>query len=109
MSGPLPAYPPDRGCDLAPRCLECPFPQCRYDTEGERYADRSPPGPHLATRMKAQEAARLRAEEGFSIVQIAERMGRSRRTVLRDLAIARAGRGEPSVPGGHPPGTHHRG
>lgn len=21
----------DEGCELAPSCLECPFPQCRYD------------------------------------------------------------------------------
>lgn len=22
---------PDKGCSLAPRCLECPLPRCRYD------------------------------------------------------------------------------
>lgn len=22
---------PDRGCDLAPACLKCPLPVCRYD------------------------------------------------------------------------------
>ena len=89
MSGPLPTYPPDLGCDLAPRCLECPFPQCRYDTDGERYADRSPPGPQLATRIKAQEAARLRAE-GCTVPQIAERMRRGTRMVKRYLTVARA-------------------
>jgi len=95
VSGPLPAYPPDRGCDLAPRCLECPFPQCRYDGERERYADRSPPGPHLATRLKAQEAARLRAE-GYTVPQIARQMNRHVRMVHRYLALTR-GEGKPVV------------
>lgn len=25
------SHPPDRGCDLHPSCLACPFPVCRYD------------------------------------------------------------------------------
>ncbi len=24
-------YHPDRGCELAPRCLACHLPQCKYD------------------------------------------------------------------------------
>ena len=24
-------HPPDTGCSLAPSCLACPLPQCRYD------------------------------------------------------------------------------
>ena len=89
MSGPLPTYPSDLGCDLAPRCLECPFPLCRYDGERERYGSGGrPSGPQLATRLKAQEAARLRAE-GHSIIQVAQQMVCSRRMALRYLAIAR--------------------
>jgi hypothetical protein len=86
VSGPLSTYPPDRGCDLAPCCLECPFPQCRYDGE-ERYGGR-PSGPQFATRVKAQEAARLRAE-GYRIAQIAQQMGRHPRVIMRYLSIAR--------------------
>jgi len=88
VSGPLPTYPPDSGCDLAPRCLECPFPLCRYDGE-ERYGSR-PSGPQLLTRLKAQEAARLRAE-GYTVDQIAERLGCGPRMVKRYLTIARGG------------------
>ena len=25
------SIPPDEGCDLAPSCLNCPFPICRHD------------------------------------------------------------------------------
>jgi hypothetical protein len=89
MSGPLATIPPDRGCDLAPRCLECPLPQCRYDGERERYGSGGrPSGPQFTTRMKAQEAARLRSE-GYRIGQIAQQMGRHPRVIMRYLAIAR--------------------
>ena len=89
MSGPLPTYPPDHGCELAPCCLDCPFPQCRYDGERERYGSGGrPSGPQLTTRLKAQEAAQLRAE-GYTISQIARQMGRTPRMVKRYLAIAR--------------------
>lgn len=30
MSGEL-SVVPDTGCDLAPSCLNCPLPRCRYD------------------------------------------------------------------------------
>ena len=95
MSGPLPIFPPDRGCDLAPCCLECPFPECRYDGEKERYGSGGrPSGPQLTTRLKAEEAARLRAG-GYRIAQIAQQMGRHPRVIERYLAIAR---GTPARP-----------
>jgi hypothetical protein len=95
--GPIETYPPDRGCDLAPHCLECPFPRCRYDAASERSGSYgSPPGPRIATRLKAEEAARLR-DTGLTVTQIARERGCSRRTVLRELAIARAETGEPSA------------
>ncbi len=25
------SIPPDRGCEVAPKCLECPLPQCKHD------------------------------------------------------------------------------
>ncbi len=30
-------YQPDTGCEIAPSCLNCPLPQCRYD-EPHRYS-----------------------------------------------------------------------
>ena len=75
-------FPPDRGCSLAPRCLECPFPQCRYDGEGT--------AKRLSFVLRGEEAARLREEEGLTIAQIAERTGCTKRAVYRRLAIARA-------------------
>jgi len=87
VSGPLPTYPSDLGCDLAPRCLECPFPLCRYD--GKDTAKR------LSFVLAGEKAARLRAE-GYSIDQIAQRTGCTKRAVYRRLAIARGETGEPS-------------
>ena len=97
MSGPLDTIPPDQGCDLAPRCLECPFPKCRYDGEGVKAA---------RFRLKGEEAARLRDVEGYSIAQIAGQTGCTKRTVFRRLAIV--GRGEPSRGRGRPLATHRR-
>ena len=25
------SYPPDEGCEVAPRCIACPLPICKYD------------------------------------------------------------------------------
>ncbi len=39
----LPEYP-DRGCDLAPHCLDCPLPHCRFDTVDGKQWRRRPKG-----------------------------------------------------------------
>lgn len=39
----LPDYP-DRGCELAPRCLECSLPRCRFDTVNGKQWRRRPKG-----------------------------------------------------------------
>lgn len=72
----------DDGCDLAPRCLECPFVVCRYDL---------PPGAgirQIANRARDVAIAEARAD-GELPDAIAERFGVSRRTVFRVLASPR--------------------
>lgn len=62
----------DRGCEIAPHCLECPLPECRYLMPPKRA------GALIA-------AARVRAltEAGRTADQIAAELGMSRRTVFR--------------------------
>ena len=62
----------DTGCDIAPRCLECPLPQCRYDLPPKR----------AGALLREAKLRRLLAE-GLTIDAAAERMGVSRRTVFR--------------------------
>lgn len=62
----------DEGCDLAPRCLECPLPACKYDL-GRKQG---------ASVLKEQEIARHLAA-GLSVDETAAAMGMSRRSVYR--------------------------
>jgi len=39
----LPSYP-DKGCELAPHCLECHLPRCRFDTVDGKQWRRRPKG-----------------------------------------------------------------
>ncbi|MBI4295090.1 MAG: helix-turn-helix domain-containing protein [Chloroflexi bacterium] len=64
----------DEGCDLAPSCLNCPFPHCRYDAPGE--------GTRQVKGQRDGELLRLRLE-GTSIARLAQRFGLSQRTVYR--------------------------
>lgn len=71
---------PDTGCDLAPKCLSCPFPQCRYDAPisvqtSERNSD-------ILTRFYAGDDPRA----------IAKSYGISRRHVFRLVAHVRGQR-----------------
>ena len=65
---------PDTGCEIAPRCLECPLPQCKYDSPG------------LALRHKRkqrdQEIVSL-LDQGHSVAEVAELLGLSQETVFR--------------------------
>lgn len=70
---------PDTGCDVAPACLSCPLPECRY----ERHRGLA----QMQTARMRAAAVRLR-DEGLTPVQIAERIGRKKRTVYRLLAEA---------------------
>jgi hypothetical protein len=62
----------DDGCEIAPRCLECPLPQCRYDLPPKR----------AGALLREAELRRLLAE-GLTADEAAERMGVSRRTIFR--------------------------
>ena len=40
-SGNWPEYMPDKGCELAPACLGCHLPRCRFDkVDGKRWRHR---------------------------------------------------------------------
>jgi len=63
----------DDGCDLFPSCLNCPFPQCRYDEPGRRQKRKE---------LRNREMLRL-LEEGRGIKELTQRFGVSKRTVYR--------------------------
>ena len=62
----------DDGCEIAPRCLACPLPACRYDL---------PPKRAGALLREAQLQELLAA--GLTADEAAVKMGVSRRTVFR--------------------------
>ena len=70
----------DDGCEIAPRCLECPLPACRYDLPPKR----------AGALMREAELRRLLAE-GLTADQAAMKMGVSRRTVFRLKRYTAAG------------------
>ena len=64
----------DLGCELAPSCLSCPFPQCRHDLPG---------GARELVLRQRDEALRARWKEGANADTLATEFGVSRRTVIR--------------------------
>ena len=66
----------DEGCDFHPKCLECPLPKCRYDVQGGLRA--------LTNIVRDKEIKELKMR-GLSSLEIARRLGISRRTVFRSL------------------------
>lgn len=70
----------DEGCTVAPRCLDCPLPRCRYEIQGGAAAMR-----------RVERNAEIIAEhaDGLSIDALAERHHISRRGVFRVLEKAR--------------------
>lgn len=62
----------DDGCEIAPHCLSCPLPACRYDL---------PPKRAGALMREAQLRELLNA--GHSACEAALMMGVSRRTIFR--------------------------
>lgn len=67
-----PAYYKDQGCSLAPSCLNCPLPQCRYDA------------PQAAASRRADVVAAF--EGGETLESLAERFGVSTIDVWRVVA-----------------------
>lgn len=64
------------GCSYHPKCLTCPFEQCRYD---------SPSGSAFLAEQLRKRAVALR-DSGASVDDIARVIERDRRTVFRLLA-----------------------
>ena len=67
----------DEGCELAPSCLACPFPQCADDIPGGRHA--------LLLGRRDNEIAHLYHDQRLTIEQLAGAFRISRRTVQRVL------------------------
>ena len=68
---------PDEGCELAPSCLTCPFPQCADDVPGGRHA--------LLLGRRDSQIAHLYHNERRTVEQLARAFQISRRTVQRVL------------------------
>lgn len=64
----------DDGCDLAPSCLNCPFPVCRYDYPGGIAA--------FLRQVRDEEIRALRAQ-GVPPQELAKQFKISLRTVFR--------------------------
>ncbi len=62
----------DDGCEIAPRCLECPLPACRYDLPPKR-----------AGALLRESQLRTLLAQGLTADEAAVVMGVSRRTVFR--------------------------
>jgi hypothetical protein len=65
----------DEGCDLFHSCLQCPFPNCRYDEQLM--------GRRAATRIRDTELLRRRRLDNKSVSELARIFGVSKRTVQR--------------------------
>ena len=68
----------DTGCEVAPACLQCPLPQCKYDIPHSGYPT------HLRTARDKTIAALL--QEGLSVEDIANRLDLTVRTIFRSKA-----------------------
>ena len=74
---PLSRHYQDEGCELAPSCLNCPFPRCVEDMPRGRQNKRK--------EIRNHEILRLFYNEGKDMVQIAQGLSVSKRTVQRAL------------------------
>ena len=66
----------DDGCEVAPRCLQCPLPQCKYDAgAGSR---------RLVNGPRDSEIRQLRAD-GAKVKSLAQRFSLTQRSIFRIL------------------------
>lgn len=68
----------DIGCNLAPSCLNCPLPICKYDRPKQ---DQGSEG-----KQKDLETLKIMRSEGLTKVQAAKRFGVTERTIYRILS-----------------------
>lgn len=78
MTAPARGAPEDRtfrdtGCSVAPSCLRCPLPVCRYDTATSR-PSRTP---------GRNQRVRELTEAGLTAVEIGKALGITKRSVFR--------------------------
>ena len=66
----------DTGCSIAPACLSCPLPVCKYDMPAGVVSARS------VMRVPLIRALRAR---GLNDTEVAQRLGVSRRAIYRSL------------------------
>ena len=69
----------DTGCDLHPKCLECPLPMCKYDDPDRRVPMRRDVRDAQIIDLLAQ---------GVKIPNVAAEVGTSERTVYRIRSLA---------------------
>jgi hypothetical protein len=67
----------DDGCEFAESCLNCPLPVCIYEESGGKR--------RFLKRQRDKEMARLHANEGKGVSELAQIFGVSKRTVQRAL------------------------
>lgn len=67
----------DDGCEVAPRCLQCPLPQCKYDDPGWLQRQQR--------QRRDSEVLAVRVKERLTVPQLARRFAVSQRTVFRIL------------------------
>ena len=65
---------PDKGCEYAPKCLECPFERCRYD---EAYMNRKSRNVEMINLVKS----------GKSVAEVSSEFKVSRRNIYRIIAL----------------------
>lgn len=70
---------PDNGCEVAPRCLECPLPRCKYDD------------PLWRLHQRDQQIMALWKRSFMTIPELAASTGMSERSIFRILAKERRG------------------
>ena len=73
----------DDGCEVAPACLRCPLPRCKFDDPGWYQKE--------LRGQRDQRIAQTRSHEGLTVSQLSRRFGVSQRTVFRALQSARVG------------------
>lgn len=72
----------DDGCEVSPRCLNCPLPRCKYDDPGQvQRAQR---------QRRDQQVVAAHEEERLTVPELARRFAVSQRTVFRILQRSRA-------------------
>jgi len=69
-------FPPDKGCEVSSKCIDCPLPYCKYD-EPERYSK----------LLQVQRDGRIIASimQDNAVKQVAKVEGITERTVYRIL------------------------